>query len=37
MKMIRANNIIKSFGQHVVLNDVNFEVNKGEVIAVIGP
>jgi polar amino acid transport system ATP-binding protein len=37
MKMIQANNLFKSFGQHVVLNDVNFEINKGEVIVVIGP
>ncbi|MCL1865246.1 MAG: amino acid ABC transporter ATP-binding protein [Spirochaetes bacterium] len=35
--MIQANNLFKSFGQHTVLNDVSFEVNKGEVIAVIGP
>ena len=37
MKMIQAKDIFKSFGQHIVLNSVNFEVNKGEVVAVIGP
>ena len=37
MKMIQANNISKSFGSHRVLDNINFEVNKGEVIAIIGP
>ena len=37
MKMIQAFNITKSFGSHKVLDDINFEVNKGEVIAIIGP
>jgi polar amino acid transport system ATP-binding protein len=37
MKMIQANDLLKSFGEHVVLNGINFEVKKGEVIAVIGP
>jgi len=37
MKMIQARNLFKSFGTHRVLNDVNFEVNKGEVIVIIGP
>ncbi|MCL1833295.1 MAG: amino acid ABC transporter ATP-binding protein [Leptospirales bacterium] len=35
--MIQANDLLKSFGEHVVLNGINFEVKKGEVIAVIGP
>ncbi|HOP61723.1 MAG TPA: amino acid ABC transporter ATP-binding protein [Spirochaetota bacterium] len=37
MKMIQAINITKSFGAHVVLDEVNLEVKKGEVIAIIGP
>ncbi len=37
MKMIQAVNITKSFGSHVVLDNVSLEVNKGEVIAIIGP
>ena len=37
MKMIQAINITKSFGAHVVLDDVSLEVQKGEVIAIIGP
>ncbi|HRX49404.1 MAG TPA: amino acid ABC transporter ATP-binding protein [Spirochaetota bacterium] len=37
MKMIQAINLTKSFGTHVVLNDVSLEVRKGEVIAIIGP
>ncbi len=35
--MIKAENLIKSFGSHKVLNNVSLEINKGEVIAVIGP
>jgi len=37
MKMIQARNLFKSFGAHRVLDDVNFEVSKGEVIVIIGP
>jgi len=37
MKMIQTKDLFKSFGQNMVLNNVNFEINKGEVIAVIGP
>ena len=37
MKMIQARNLYKSFGAHRVLDNVNFEVNKGEVIVIIGP
>ena len=37
MKMIQAISITKSFGAHVVLDNVNLEVKKGEVIAIIGP
>ncbi|HQO38911.1 MAG TPA: amino acid ABC transporter ATP-binding protein [Spirochaetota bacterium] len=37
MQMLKAENIIKSFGSHRVLNSVSLEINKGEVIAVIGP
>lgn len=37
MQMIKAENIIKSFGSHRVLNNVSLEISKGEVLAVIGP
>ncbi|HNX24358.1 MAG TPA: amino acid ABC transporter ATP-binding protein [Spirochaetota bacterium] len=37
MKMLQARNLYKSFGTHRVLDNVNFEVNKGEVIVIIGP
>jgi len=37
MKMIQARNLFKSFGTHRVLDNINFEVNKGEVIVIIGP
>lgn len=37
MKMIQASHLFKSFGAHLVLDDVNLEVNKGEVIVIIGP
>ena len=34
--MLKVRNIIKSFGDVDVLKDVSFEVQKGEVVAVIG-
>ncbi len=37
MQMIKAENLTKFFGTHRVLNNVSIEINKGEVIAVIGP
>jgi len=37
MKMIKATNICKSFDGNVVLSGISFEVNKGEVVAIIGP
>ncbi len=35
--MIRVEHLCKKFGDLTVLNDVNAEIRKGEVIAVIGP
>ncbi len=37
MKMIEASNICKSFDGNNVLKGISFEVNKGEVVAIIGP
>jgi phospholipid/cholesterol/gamma-HCH transport system ATP-binding protein len=34
--MIKVTNVDKSFGDHVVLKDINFEVGKEEVVALIG-
>jgi lipoprotein-releasing system ATP-binding protein len=35
--MIIANNIHKSFGELEVLKGVNFSVNKGEIVSIVGP
>ncbi|WP_289140915.1 amino acid ABC transporter ATP-binding protein [uncultured Brevibacillus sp.] len=37
MAMIQVSNLKKSFGNLEVLKDVSFEVNKNDVVAVIGP
>lgn len=37
MKMIEASDIYKSFDGNTVLSGISFEVNKGEVVAIIGP
>ena len=34
--VIRVEGLTKSFGDNQVLKDINFDVNKGDVIAVIG-
>lgn len=34
--LIRVENLRKSFGSHLVLKDINFEVNPGEVVTIIG-
>lgn len=35
--MISVKGLKKSFGDHLVLNEVEFEINKGDVVAVLGP
>lgn len=36
-KRIEAKNLIKIYGDRSVVNDVSFEVNKGEVVCLLGP
>ena len=35
--MIKLNNLVKSFGDKIILDDINLEINKGDVIAILGP
>ncbi|TBW68237.1 ATP-binding cassette domain-containing protein, partial [Staphylococcus epidermidis] len=35
--MIKDQNLNKSFNKNEVLKDINLEINKGEVEAIIGP
>jgi len=35
--MISVRDIVKSYGEHRVLDRVNLEVAKGEVVCIIGP
>ena len=35
--VIRIQNLVKSFGDTEVLRDINLEVNRGEVVVVLGP
>ena len=35
--MLKATNIVKNFGKVEVLKDISLQVNKGEVLAIIGP
>ncbi|MCK6212406.1 ectoine/hydroxyectoine ABC transporter ATP-binding protein EhuA [Georgenia sp. EYE_87] len=37
MPALRFENVVKKFGENVVLNDLNFEVRKGERVTLIGP
>ena len=37
MAILEVKNISKSFGGLEVLKDISFDVNKGEVLAIIGP
>lgn len=37
MNILKMSNIQKSFGDNHVLKDISFEVNKGEVVSIIGP
>lgn len=35
--LIRVENLSKSFGDNLVLDDISMEIKKGDVISVIGP
>lgn len=35
--MIKISGLKKSFGENLVLRDINLEINKGEVISILGP
>ena len=37
MSVLEMNNIKKSFGSKVVLEDITLKVEKGEVVSIIGP
>lgn len=37
MAVLSVKNISKAFGDNVVLTDISFDVNRGEVVAIIGP
>jgi lipoprotein-releasing system ATP-binding protein len=34
--MLRASNLIKSYGELAVLKGIDLEINKGEVVAIVG-
>ena len=34
--MLEVRNLVKSYNKNIVLNDISFTVNKGEVIGIIG-
>ena len=36
-KMIEVKNLVKKYGENTILNNINFEVEKGEVVSLIGP
>ncbi|HJC50703.1 MAG TPA: amino acid ABC transporter ATP-binding protein [Candidatus Anaerostipes avistercoris] len=35
--MLEIRNIKKTFGEHVVLNDISFDIRQGEVVVILGP
>src|SRR5262245_56071477 len=35
--MIRVQNLVKTFGEFTAVNDISFEVRKGEIVAFLGP
>ncbi|WP_422631004.1 ATP-binding cassette domain-containing protein [Sediminivirga luteola] len=37
MTMVSAQKVRKSFGKNVVLNDISLEVERGEVVCILGP
>ena len=37
MSFVEIRNLSKSFGKNVVLDDVDLDIEKGQVVAIIGP
>ena len=37
MSLLEVKNLKKSFGDNVVLKDISFNVEKGDVLSIIGP
>ena len=37
LKMIKAQNLVKRYGSNYALNDVSFEIGKGEIVGLLGP
>ena len=35
--MIKVNNIVKYYGEHLALKDVSYTINKGEIVGFLGP
>ena len=36
MKILEVKNLKKSFGEKIILNDINFEINAGECLGIVG-
>lgn len=36
-KILSINHLQKAFGEHQVLRDISFDINKGEIVSIIGP
>ncbi len=36
-KILEIRNLTVTYGDHVILNELNFWVNSGEIVAIIGP
>ena len=37
MSILRTENLTKSFGENIILQNVTVEIQKGEVVSIIGP
>ena len=37
MEVLKAKNITKKFGNRIVVDSINFNINKGEIVSIIGP
>ena len=35
-KILEIKNLKKSFGDHTVIQDINFSIEKGEIVSIIG-
>ena len=36
-KVVSVSNLVKNFGDSIAVNDISFDINKGDIVGLVGP